>query len=329
MKTKTTSKSAFTLVEMLVVIAIISLVAMALSTAVRGAQRTANAAKCQTNMKNLHTAVVTFFADKACYPKASSYETMSRTASGKAFHEHVGWVSWVPTSGGNRRDNNGKTPWQKASNKSNAEKFYFPANFDKNMLQAVTEGSLYKYVGKDPMTYRCPQHRSTKEGATIFLSYAMNSWFYSHSRLYDEYWSLVDNGYPASGSRTSIDFTKQGENAGVPSRMALFIEMEDADEGDDSSAGREGQSGEGKQKARLLKGDCVWEWSDVVGLETGRYNFKKKDEGHFKGGIKYCNVVFVDGHVMAVPEVAEDKPAEWNDHKDLNDVFKSLGKGSY
>jgi prepilin-type processing-associated H-X9-DG protein len=154
----------------------------------------------------------------------------------------------------------------------------------------------------------------------------MNSWFYSHSRLYDEYWSLVNNGYPASGSRTSIDFTKQGENSGVPSRMALFIEMEDAE--DSSSSGREGQSGEGKQKARLLKGDCVWEWSDVVGLEKGRYNFKKKNEGHFKGGTKYCNVVFVDGHVMAVPEVAEE-PAEWNDHQDIEDVFKSLGKGSY
>lgn len=326
MKTKATSKSAFTLVEMLVVIAIISLVAMALSSAVRGAQRTANAAKCQAHMKNLHTAAVAFLADNGCYPKASSYETMSRSPSGKAFHEHVGWVSWVPKGGGKRRDANGKTPWQKGNDKSHADKFYFPANFDKNMLQAVSEGSLYKYVGKDPMTFRCPQHRSSKEGATIYLSYAMNSWFYSHSRLYNEYWELVDNGHPATGSRTTIDFTKQKENVGVPSRMALFIEMEDAE--DDSSSGREGQSGDGKQKARLLKGDCVWEWSDVVGLEKGRYNFKKRDEGHFKGGIKYCNVVFVDGHVMAVPEVAEE-PAEWNDHQDIEDVFKSLGKGSY
>ncbi len=73
----------------------------------------------------------------------------------------------------------------------------------------------------------------------------------------------------------------------------------------------------------------MWEWSDVVGLELGRFNFKKRDEGHFKGGTKYCNVVFVDGHVMAVPEVAEDKVAEWNAHEDLNKVFKSLGKGSY
>ena len=324
---------------MLVVIAIISLVAMALSTAVRGAQRTANAAKCQANLKNLHTAALAFLADKGCYPKASSYELMSRSPSGKTFHEHVGWVSWVPKDGSKRRDDSGKTPWKKDSDQSHAAKFYFPGNFDKNMLQAVSEGSLYKYVGKDPMTYRCPQHRFVKQSTsskkkdastTIYLSYAMNSWFYSHSRLYDEYGSLVANGRPASGSRNSIDFTKQGKNAGIPSRMALFVEMEDAE--DDSSNGREGQSGEDKQKARLLQGDCVWEWSDVVcgekKVESGRFNFDKKDDGHFKSGIKYCNVVFVDGHVMAVPEKVEDL-AEWNDHKDLTEVFKSLGKGSY
>ncbi len=311
---------------MLVVIAIISLVAMAMSSAVKGAQRTANAAKCQANMKNLHTATVAFFADKGGYPKASSYETMSRSPSGKAFHEHVGWVSWVPKSGGQRRDSNGKTPWQRNNNTSHANDFYFPANFEKNMLQAVSEGSLYKYVGKDPMTYRCPQHHSTRGGATIYLSYAMNSWFYSHSRLYDNHWKLVSNGHPATGSRTSTDFTKHGEDSAVPSRMALFIEMEDAE--DNSSDGRDGQSGDGTQRARLLKGDCVWEWSDVVGLEKGRYNFTKKSDGHFKGGTKYCNVVFVDGHVMAIPEVAEE-PAEWNGHRDLDAVFRSLGAGSY
>ena len=159
----------------------------------------------------------------------------------------------------------------------------------------------------------------------------MNSWFFSHSRLYDAYWKLVANGYPAGHERNAKEFSEKEKDKAVPSRMALFIEMEDAE--NTESSGREGQSGEGSQQARVLKGDCVWEWSDVVcgskNLEKGRFNFEKKDEGHFKGPVKYCNVVFVDGHVMAIPEDAEDKAAEWNDHADLDEVFKALGEGSY
>ena len=328
MKTNTTSKSAFTLVEMLVVIAIISLVAMALSSAVRGAQRTANAAKCQANLKNLHTAVTAFFADKGHYPLASSYEVLGRNQKGKVFSERQGWVSWVPKDGGKRRNDEGKTVWQRGNGneKSHGEKFYFPANTDPNMRQAIIEGSLYKYVGKDPMSYCCPQHRATKDGKKIYLAYSMNSWFLCHSYLHENYgvWRRVKDGYSVDYHRYSKDFT--AKNSYIPSRMGLFIEMEDAE--DDDPNGREGQSADGKQHARILQGDCVWEWSDVVGLEKGRFDFKKKDEGHFKGGTKYCNIVFMDGHVMAVPEVAET-PSEWNDHADLNDVFKTLGNGSY
>ena len=156
MKTKTTLKAAFTLVEMLVVIAIISLVAMALTSAIRGAQRTANAAKCQANLKNLHTAVLAYFADNKGYPRASSYEKMSHVKQRKEFHEYSGWVAWVPKDGGNRRNSQGKTPWGQNNSKSYAEKFYFPANIDPNMRQAISEGSLFKYVGKDPATYLCP-----------------------------------------------------------------------------------------------------------------------------------------------------------------------------
>ena len=123
MKTKATSRSAFTLVEMLVVIVIISLVAMALSSAVRGAQRTANAAKCQANLRNLHTAVLSYFADKQSYPRASSYEKMSRFKGDKHFSEYSGWISWVPKDGGKRRNDSGQTPWDKKNDTSHAEKF--------------------------------------------------------------------------------------------------------------------------------------------------------------------------------------------------------------
>lgn len=305
---------------MLVVITIISLVALAISHAVRGARRTANAAKCQANLKNLHTAVVAFLADKGHYPLASSYETMSTTPDGQVFSEHVGWVSWVPSGDKQRRGKTGKekTEWQKTPSSSHAENYYYPSNLDVKMKDAISEGSLFKYVGKDLSTFTCPEHRFSKDGDRTYLAYAMNSWFYSHSRLYDDVWTLVANGHPAYGARNSKD-DFHGKNERIPSRMGLFIEMEDAE--DSSKTGRAGQSGENDQQARILKGDCVWEWTDVVGLEKGQFS-------HRKGPTLYCHVVFLDGHVSSIPETPEDT-SEWNGHADLDEVFKKLGAGSY
>ncbi len=150
MKTKTTSKAAFTLVEMLVVIVIIALVATAMSSAIWGAQRTARAAKCQANLKNLHIAVVAYLADRRelwglekdferltsnehhsgfTYPRASSYECKHKEWSEKEgsavdlFYECHGWVSWIKPSG-ERLDSNGKTPWLVDNHKNtHAEKY--------------------------------------------------------------------------------------------------------------------------------------------------------------------------------------------------------------
>lgn len=316
MKTKTTPKSAFTLVEMLVVITIISLVAMAVSRAVKGAKRTANAAKCQANLKNLHTAVSTYLADKGYYPLASSYETMKQAPDNgkviKLHSEHVGWVSWVPKSKNKkRRTNSGKTPWDEKKDKSHADDFYYPANSDQKMREAIEEGSLYKYAGKDPASYKCPERKG------IYLSYAMNSWFYSHSWLYVNWEHRVD-GHPVDGHRnTHDDFTSK--TSCIPSRMGLFIEMEDADETDPEK--RKGQSDDDKQHAKILKGDCVWEWWEKVGLEKGMFS-------HHKAAANYCHVVFVDGHVAAIPEKVE-VPEDWNNHKNIDEVFKTLGAGNY
>ena len=335
MKTEKHLKSAFTLVEMLVVIAIISLVATAVSHAVRGAQRTANAAKCQANLRNLHTAVVAYFADKGHYPLASSYETMSKERDEKTdkiikYHrEHVGWVSWVPTEKSKKRRNtSGKTDWETDRKKSYAEKFYYPANVDPKMEHAIEEGSLFKYVGKDSTSFRCPQHRFSTSGKRVYFSYAMNSWFYSHSRLYVE-WEHRKDGWPVNGARNSHDdFNSKTEC--IPSRMALFIEMEDAD--DDSKDGREGQNGdENMHHAKVLQGDCVWEWWKTVGLEIGGFP-------HQKGALAYCNVAFLDGHVVAIPQppkksnpqlLEELKKEEWNGHGNLEEVFTTLGRGCY
>ena len=331
MKTKTTLKAAFTLVEMLVVIVIIALVATATSSAIWGAQRTARAAKCQANLKNLHTAVVAYLADRRelwglekdferltssdyhsgfVYPRASSYEYKDKhwdESEGRGvdkFWECHGWVSWIKPSG-DRLDDSGKTPWIADNHrKSHAEKCYYPANSDQNMQKAIAAGYLFKYVGKDLSTYRCPEHKRGVNGETIYLAYAMNNWFGSHV-------------HPNRDARSTSSFSGKIQ----PSRMALFVEMEGASNTDPKE--RKGVTAEKRNVNTLtpFAGDCAWDW-DGEDPEPVRFS-------HRKGSSKYCNVVFVDGHVAAIPENAEDISAEWNGHKTLEEAFQKMGEGLY
>lgn len=339
MKTNTTPKAAFTLVEMLVVIVIISLVATALTSAIKGAQRAANATKCQANMKNLHTAVVAYLADRRgtwggannfekltseekdsgfTYPRASSYERMLKLWSQSkkevvvVFWECHGWVSWFKENGENRVDKDGNTPWTKDREKSHAKEFYYPANIDEKMPKAIADGYLFKYVGKDLSTYRCPEHRHTETGEPVYLAYAMNNWFGSHV-------------HPNDNARSTSSFSGKIQ----PSRMALFIEMEDADPNDIQPSGRSGISADSRKKddnIPAFAGDSAWDW-DGNGKEKARFSHRMGKQGKQM----YCNVVFVDGHVQAIPnEVGDEEELdEWNGHSTLDDVYKALGEGLY
>ena len=331
------------MVEMLVVIVIISLVATALTSAIKGAQRAANATKCQANMKNLHTAVVAYLADRRAiwgrdplferlkseefgtehhtdfiYPRASSYECMEKIWDGgqaaPRFWECHGWVSWIKPSG-DRVDKDGKTPWIKDEfEKSHAKDFYYPANIDEKMPKAIAEGYLFKYVGKDLSTYRCPEHRHAESGDAVHLAYSMNNWFGGHVN-------------PIGSARKTSSFTGKIQ----PSRMALFIEMEDADKDNAKPEGRKGVPADSRknkdsdQKVEALAGDSSWDWGDN-GKEKGRFSHRMGRQGKQM----YCNVVFVDGHVQAIPNEGGDPDLdEWNGHKDLYEVFKALGEGAF
>ncbi len=353
MKTKKDLKAAFTLVEMLVVIVIISLVATAMSSAVKGAQRTARATKCQGNLRNLHTAVVAYLADRRelwglekdferltsseyhsgfVYPRASSYECKEKRWEGgetvDKFWECHGWVSWIKTSG-KRLDANGKTPWINDNHKkSHAEDYYYPANTDAKMPSAISEGYLFKYVGKDFSTYRCPEHKRADSGETVHLAYAMNNWFGSHVR---------PNGSARSASSFSSKLVDEEGKAiqdngkdvyPQPSRMVLFIEMADTDPANAEASGRKGVSAENRDKKTLTAydGDCSWDWGGNA-KEKGRFSHRRGG----RGSNKLCNVVFVDGHVAAIPDDVEDPadPVEWNGHKSLDEAYKSMGGGFY
>ncbi len=349
MKNFRKSSAAFTLVEMLVVIAIISVVALAMARAVRGARRQANATKCQANMKNLHTAVVSYASDKGYYPLASSYETLDKNYNSKgetvlAYHEKRGWVSWLPKNGA-RRDKDRKTVWNKVPAKSHADDFYYPGNTDERMPEAIKEGALFKYTGKDLVTYRCPEHPDFK-GKSVHLAFAMNTWFGGHCKgrkkvdgeEKDPGTRFGDNVYGRSPAKVA-----QKDS----SRMALFVEIDEegpSTEGESPSKNdRSGQVAEVKgtenadeddaynhkdpTKVRVFADDCVWQWDhkDEQKRELGRFSHRKTNKN-------YSHVVFLDGHVASICEdfdtFRNDSDAA-TDAKNMTDVFTVLGDGTF
>ncbi len=314
MKNSRKTSAAFTLVEMLVVISIISVVALTMARAVRGARRQANATKCQANMKNLHTAVVSYASDKGYYPLASSYETVNRwfdSEGGKqfAYHEKRGWVSWLPKNKTEpRRDKNRKTVWEKAPDKSHAADFQYLGNTDERMPEAIREGALFKYTGKDLATYRCPEHPDYL-GNSVHLAFSMNTWFGSHCNRFG------DNAY----GRSPAALAKKDS-----SRMALFVEI---NEGGNTEDDRSGQSADDKTKIRVFADDCVWQWDheERAKREMGRFTHRKTNKN-------YSHVVFVDGHVASICEdfaTFRDDSDAAQDAKDMIDVFTALGDGTF
>ena len=320
MKNLKKSSAAFTLVEMLVVITIISIVALTMSRAVRGARRQAHAAKCQSNLKNLHTAVSGFLSDKQHYPLASSYETVDRhyTSGGdknEAFVEKRGWVSWLPKDGKPRRDKDRKTIWQREGDKSHAADFYYPANTDERMPEAIREGALFKYTGKDLVAYRCPEHR-THMGKSVHLAYSLNGWFGSHSQRF---------AHDISGLWSAHTAKKNS------SRMVLFIEIDEdgpSTEGENpSKSDRLGQSADEKTKKRVFADDCVWQWDHEERSKREKGKFP-----HRKAGKNYGHVVFLDGHVASICEkfdVFREESSSAPKANDMIDVFTAMGDGTF
>ncbi len=303
MKNFKKSARAFTLVEMLVVIAIISLLSLGTMRMVRSMRRQANAVKCQANMKNLHTAVVSFLADKGHYPLASSYETSISyydTDGNKhtSYYEERGWVSWLPRNGSKRRDEHGQTVWRRDDNrKSHAAEYEYYGNCEERTMESIEEGSLFKYAGENLETYRCPEHVKAANGAPAHLAYAMNHWFGCHN-------DQNNTRFSKGRRRTPNDVSAKDS-----SRLALFVEIDEPPKKNPTS--RPGKKA-GEEDTRSFKDDCVWMWTNPV--EIGRFTHRKSNKN-------YTHVVFLDGHVASVSD-------RGNDSDNIKE-FHHLGEGTY
>ena len=168
-------RKAFTLIELLVVIAIIAVLMGLIVPQAGKAIRSARETTCQTNLKNLHAACMSYAAEQATtgghatLPVAGSYEYL---VLNKTWYEKRGWIAWLP-KGGNPDNASSWPKWPNAASQASRMEDA-PVN---KTLEAIRHGTLFPYTGYEYGVYRCPE-AFKKEDENPYLSYAMNEFFY-------------------------------------------------------------------------------------------------------------------------------------------------------
>ncbi|MDR2849422.1 MAG: prepilin-type N-terminal cleavage/methylation domain-containing protein, partial [Verrucomicrobiota bacterium] len=163
------SKKGFTLIELMVVIAIIGILAAALLTPISNARDMARALRCKTHLRNLAQATLSYVVDsqgtpRGVYndgehrlPSAGTYEVgglIDLDTLRRVVKVRLGWVSGGYST----------MPWPMENpileQKVSEDASYFFFDDSKSMqnssaFRSLTNGVLWSYVSKDPTTYVC------------------------------------------------------------------------------------------------------------------------------------------------------------------------------
>ena len=263
--------NGFTLIELIVVIAIIGILAAVMMGTFSGGSDSARAARCMTNMRNLAAACQSYGMATDFYPAAGSIEYFSIDASGgkrnlkESYHEIKGWISW--NSQGAYR-NNPTSP--------KATSGWITSCYDQNEVSrtyALTNGALWKYVSGSHEVYVCPHHRNVKSRLNPNWSYVMNAYFGWTARPGTDIYTEDD---------CPVHWYREFKRA---DRYLLFAEIPFANIGVQS---QDSESG--------LQCDAVLQYKDLdncTANETIGFN-------HRSGQTVYANVVFADGHTEKI-----------------------------
>lgn len=161
-------RKAFTLVEMLVVLAVIGVLAGLLSVAIGRAREKARQTQCLNNLKQLHTAAMDYASNGGRFPYATTYKEKIYPD----FEEYRYRKGWVDRSG-DPGDNN-------TANVGPIEMF------DSGAMLSISNGTLYPYVA-DKRIYLCPTFKIEAEKASKTMvpvrSYVMN-WAFNYANLF-------------------------------------------------------------------------------------------------------------------------------------------------
>ena len=306
----TCSKKGFTLIELMVVMAIIGILAAALIVPISKVGDTARAVRCKTNLRNLAQAALSYAVDSSPsgsgikwgehLPSAGTYEEWIPTDSGEAlFNAHVGWVSgyyagpfpWDGRIGPS-------TPVLKRGADDKASYAFFDEN-ETRVYQSITNGVLWNYVGKDLSTYVCDAHKAVAKRArckNVLRSYVMNAYF--GCNLSSTYASDTAKTPPRRDGERRLNNLSSRGNAGA---LLMFAELP-------------AYNASGAEDVKTDAGSA----DGILDMFISGYNNSSSEEiigfNHRLAKRMIAHVAFADGHVDAI--VAPDSP-RLNDLRNL------------
>ena len=284
------ARRGFTLIEVLVVVAILGILLAVGITVAPGMLASGRDTKCRANMGNLAKAFIQAGTDdKNHYPVAGSYQWVDTAVKNNDIiyraHEKKGWIGW--TSGNSYKSTPTAKQYQGVRAKPVQKNWHKSFSSEEDAVKAVTNGTLWAYTGQNLDMYVCPEHRrqhSDEFPSSNFgpgWSYAMNGYFKCDTK-YGETRSVGDEGRRGI-ARDAL--TK-------PNKILLLAEIQALPE-DETGLPRDFAKGPGRWET-----DCTLQYKGLAN------NWKSKGEiigfNHLSGGIYHGNVAFADGHVEQI-----------------------------
>lgn len=198
-------KNGFSLVELLIVIAIIAVLGGVMLTQFSGSTDSALAASCMNNMRTLANAILADASKRTYYPSAGAYQYLEEGTDETKWFQ--GWIG--------RSDGNAKVSCYHDSNDDGEAQHY-----------AITNGTIWRAVGGQQGAYVCPAHtkycKNMKKPMPSW-SYAMNSYFgWDVNKASD----IATGGRRSFGGQLEFKYTSAPKSRQrSPEKVLLFAEI--------------------------------------------------------------------------------------------------------
>ncbi len=270
-------RGGFTLIELMVVIAIIAILAGVMMVSFGGATSSARAALCITNMKNLAQAANTYAMQSGYYPLAGSRESVSMGSTTTTYSPQTGWISWLDKD---KYDDGNGNKVRTAHVGVEICPFYGTGD-DESDIYAITNGTLWKATAYNRKLYTCPEHvryRGEKKLKTPLWSYVMSARF--------GYDTTRGSGSAATDGACGVAYNSLSR----ADRVLLFAELPTVDP----------ETRQTTSDPSSYAADCTLQYRATVnGIQMGDWDGEVEAIGfpHKLGKRDYCgHVVFADGH---------------------------------